>query len=164
MKITLILSLILMAALFLMIVAAVALVQDKRLFTSAPKDIQAAITEHKERFPGARLLGWTLLIIAVLAFPGAFLYGALDGLQRGYGFWRFFTRFLTMLYLLKAFDIIFFDWYLLTKSHFFQHYYPETEGCAGYNQFGFNRIRQLRDILLFPFIALLLAWICMFFS
>ena len=160
MKITLLLSLILMAALFLMIFAAVALVQDKRLFTSAPKDIQAAITEHKERFPGARLLGWTLLVIAVLAFPGAFLYGALDGLQRGYGFWQFFARFLTMLYLLKAFDIIFLDWFLLTKAHFYQHYFPETEGCAGYHQFGFNRKQQIGKLVLFPFIALLPAWIC----
>lgn len=41
MGVTLLLSIILMAALFLMIFAAVALVQDKRLFTSAPKDIQA---------------------------------------------------------------------------------------------------------------------------
>ena len=160
MKTTLLLSLILMATLFLMIFAAVALVQDKRLFTSAPKDIQAAITAHKERFPGARLLGWTLLILAVLAFPGAFLYGALDGLQRGYGFWQFFARFLTMLYLLKAFDIIFLDWFLLTKAHFYQHYFPETEGCAGYHQFGFNRKQQIGKLVLFPFIALLLAWIC----
>ena len=160
MEITLILSLILMAALFLMIFAAVALVQDKRLFTSAPKDIQAAITEHKERFPGARLLGWTLLVIAVLAFPGTFLYGALDGIHRSYGFWQFFARFLTMLYLLKAFDIIFLDWFLLTKAHFYQHYFPETEGCAGYHQFGFNRKQQIGKLVLFPFVALLLAWIC----
>ena len=160
MKVTLILSFILMAALVLMLYAAVALVQDRRLFKSAPKDIQQAITEHKERFPKARRLGWKLLIIAVLAFPGAFLYGALDGLRNNYSFWMFFIRFLTMLYLLKAFDIIFFDWYLLTKSHFFQHYYPETEGCAGYNQFGFNRRQQIGKLILFPFIALLLAWIC----
>ena len=163
MKITLILSLILMVALFLMIYAAVALVQSKKLFGSAPKDIQAAITEHKERFPGARLLGWKLLIIAVLAFPGAFLYGALDGLQRGYGFWQLFARFLTMLYLLKAFDIVFLDWFLLTKSHFYQHYFPETEGCAGYHQFGFNRWQQIGKFILFPFIALLLAWVCTLF-
>ena len=63
MKITLILSIILMAALVLMLYAAVALIQSKKLFGSAPKDIQAAITEHKEWFPGARLLGWKLLII-----------------------------------------------------------------------------------------------------
>ena len=160
MKTTLLLSLILMATLFLMIFAAVALVQSKKLFGSAPKDIQAAITEHKERFPGARLLGWALLILAVLAFPGAFLYGALDGLQRGYGFWQFFARFLTMQYLLKAFDIIFLDWFLLTKAHFYQHYFPETEACAGYHQFGFNRKQQIGKLVLFPFIALLLAWIC----
>ena len=164
MKVTMILSIILMAALTLMLYAAVALIQSKKLFGSAPKDIQAAITEHKERFSGARLLGWKLLIIAVLAFPGVFLYGALDGIHRGYGFWQFFGRFLTMLYLEKAFDIIFLDWFLLTKTHFYQHYYPETEGCTGYHQFGFNRKQQLGKIVLFPFVALLLAWICMFFS
>ena len=164
MGVTLILSLILMAALFLMVFAAVALVQDRRLFTSAPKDIQAAITEHAERFPKARRLGWKLLVIAILAFPGAFVYGALDGIQNHYSLWMFFARFLTMLYLLKAFDIIFLDWFLLTKSRFYQHYYPETEGCAGYHQFGFNRKQQIGKILLFPFVALLLAWICTLFG
>lgn len=163
MEVTLILSFILMAALFLMLYAAVALVQSKRLFGSAPKDIQAAITEHKERFPGARMLGRKLLGLAVLAFVGSFLFGALDGVQRGYSFWMFFARFLTMLYLMKVFDIIFLDWFLLTKSHFFQHYYPETESCAGYHQFGFNRRQQMGKLVLFPFISLLLAWICTLF-
>ena len=160
MGVTLLLSLILMAALFLMLFSAVALIQSKKLFGTAPKDIQAAITEHGERFPGARLLGWMLLILAVLAFAGALLYGALDGIQRGYDFWRFFARFLTMLYLEKAFDILFFDWFLLTKSHIYQHYFPETEGCAGYHQFGFNHRQQFGKLVLFPFVALLLAWIC----
>ena len=160
---TLILSFIIMAALFLMLYAAVALVQSKKLFGTAPKDIQAAISEHKERFPGARVLGWLFLILAVLAFAGAFLYGAVDGIHRDYGFWRFFARFLTMLYLEKAFDILFFDWFLLTKAHFFQHYFPETEGCAGYRQFGFNRRQQTGKLILFPFVALLLAWICTLF-
>ena len=66
-----------------------------------------------------------------------FIYAGWDGKQNNYGFWQFFWRFLAMLYLLKAFDIICLDWFLLTKSRFFQHYYPETEGCAGYHQFGF---------------------------
>lgn len=76
MLLTLILSIILMAAFFLMLFAAVALVQDRRLFKSAPKDIQAVVLEHKERFRGARVIGWILLIIAVLTLPSAFLYGA----------------------------------------------------------------------------------------
>ncbi|MCM1096863.1 MAG: hypothetical protein NC427_02230, partial [Ruminococcus flavefaciens] len=96
-------------------------------------------------------------------FLFVFVYAGWDGIRSGYGLWKLAARFLAMLYLLKAFDIIFFDWFLLTKSHFFQHYYPETEGCAGYRQFGFNRKEQITKIILFPFLALLLAWICTLF-
>jgi hypothetical protein len=68
-----------------------------------------------------------------------------------------------MLYLYKAFDMIFIDWYLLTKSHFFQHYYPETEGCKGFHSYGFNRKSQIAKIIIFPFVALAAAGICMLF-
>ena len=163
MLVTLILSIILMAAFFLMLFAAVALVQDRRLLKSAPRDVQAAMLEHKEPFCGARAIGWTLFIIAILLFPAVSLYGAWDGLRHDFSFWQFAGRFLVMLYLLKAFDIIFCDWFLLTKSHFFQHFYPETEGCAGYHQFGFNRKEQLVRIVVFPFVALFEAWICTLF-
>ena len=66
-----------------------------------------------------------------------------------------------MLYLWKAFDIIFLDWLLLTKTHFFQHFYPETECCEGYHSFGFNRKGQLIRIAVFPLVAAALAGICM---
>ena len=36
----------------------------------------------------------------------------------------------------------------------FHHYYPETEGCAGYHQFGFNCKEQFIRIIVYPFIAL----------
>ena len=149
-----------MAALFLMIWVAVSLVQNPKLFTTAPKDIQATVVPHEERFPGARILGWFLLLLCAALLLGTFIYAGWDGNQNNYGFWQFFWRFLAMLYLWKAFDIICLDWFLLTKSHFFQHYYPETEGCAGYHQFGFNRKEQLTRIVLFPFVSLLLAGIC----
>ena len=160
---TLILSIILMAALFLMLFAAVALVQDKRFFTTAPKDIQAAVLEHNEPFRGARIVGWILLIIAVLTFPTAFLYGAWDGIRYDFTFWQFAGRFWAMLYLLKAFDMICFDWLLLTKSHFFQHFYPETEGCQGYRKFGFNLKEQIIRLIVYPFVALAMAWVCTLF-
>ena len=57
MLLTLLLSLIVIVSIFLILLIAVGLIQDKRLFTTAPKDIQAAALEHKERFPGARILG-----------------------------------------------------------------------------------------------------------
>ena len=161
MLLTLLLSLVLILALMLLIYAAVALIQNRKLFTTAPKDIQAVAKDHPERFFGARALGWTLAIISVLMMIGAFVYGGYDGIQNGFSFWRHFLRFLVMLYLWKAFDIICLDWLLLTKSHFFQHYYPETEGCEGYHQFGFNRREQVTRIIIFPFVAALMSGVAL---
>ena len=157
MLLTLLLSVILMAAMFVMLYAAVGLIQDKRLFSTAPRDIQAAVIYHPERFHHAHELGWKLVTICVLMIIGVFLYGAYDGARNGYSYWQHFCRFLVILYLWKAFDIICFDWLLLTKSRFFQYFYPETAGCAGYHQFGFNWKGQLIRIAIFPMIAALLA-------
>ena len=152
-----------MIALFLMLYSAVALIQDRRLFTSAPKDVQAKIQDHEERFKCQKLLGWKLMGIAILMYVFAFFYAGYDGVKNGFAFKDFFIRYLVMLYLMKAYDMIFFDWYLLTQSHFFQHYYPETEGCEGYQRYGFNLREQITKLLLFPFVAALLAWICTMF-
>jgi len=161
MWLTVLLSFIFIAAVCLLLFAAVALIQDRRFFTTAPKDIQAAAKDHPERFRGARVLGWKLAIISLLLMIGAFVYGGYDGVKNGFGFWQHWLRFALMLYLWKTFDIICLDWLLLTKSHFFQHFYPETEGCAGYHQFGFNRKEQLIRLAVFPFAAALMALISM---
>lgn len=163
MKLTLVLTLIFIAAIMLMLYAGVALVQNKKFFTSAPKDIQEVIQEKPERFKGAHVLGYVLALISVLCIAGAFLFGAINGIKNGFTFWQFFARFLTMLYLYKAFDMIFLDWFLLTKSHFFQHYYPETEGCKGFHSYGFNKKSQIAKIIIFPFASLAAAGICMLF-
>ena len=60
MLLTLFLTLIFILAVCLLLYAAVALIQDRRFFTTAPKDIQAAAVDHPERFPGAHALGWLL--------------------------------------------------------------------------------------------------------
>ena len=159
MIITLFLSLALMAALFLLLYAAVALVQDKRLFTSAPKDIQAAVRPKPERFSGQHALGWLLLALAVLCYPAAFAYGAWEGAQQSFNFWQFFLRFFLMLILNKAFDVLFFDWFLLCHSRFFPRYYPETGSLVGPHLFGYNRKEHLLHTVLFVPACLLLAWL-----
>ena len=165
MKVTLILSIILMVALFLLLWAAVGFIQDRRFFSTAPKDIQAAVTDHQERFPGQKMVGWRMAVVALLMFVLSFLYGGYDGVRNGFGFWQFFRRFLIMLYLLKAFDIIFFDWYLLCNAglNFFPHFYPETKAVLGRHLFGYNRKTHLLHILLFPVASAALAWICTLF-
>ena len=52
MLLTIILSIIMMAGLFLMLLAGVAFIQDKKYFTSAPKDVQESILPREERFHG----------------------------------------------------------------------------------------------------------------
>ncbi|MBQ6952676.1 MAG: hypothetical protein IJP81_02055 [Bacteroidales bacterium] len=145
---TLILALGFILAILLMLYAAVALVQDKRLFSSAPKDIVDAIQPREERFKGARFLGWVLVVLSMLILVAVAVIGIWDGVRQGYGFWQFFWRCLVILYIYKTFDLVFLDWVLLQKTRFFQHYYPETEGCAGYHS------------ILFPFISALVAWLC----
>ena len=161
MLLTLLLSLIFILAVCILLYAAVGLIQNKKLFTTAPKDIQAAAVDHPERFPGAHILGWKLAILALLLMIGAFVYGGWDGVKNGFSFWQHFIRFAVMLYLWKAFDIVCLDWLLLTKSHFFQHFYPETEGCEGYHSFGFNRKEQIIRLAVFPFVAALMALLTM---
>ena len=161
MLLTILLSLTFILAVCILLYAAVGLIQNKKLFTTAPKDIQAAAVDHPERFPGAHILGWKLAILALLLMIGAFVYGGWDGVKNGFSFWQHFLRFAVMLYLWKVFDIVCLDWLLLTKSHFFQHFYPETEGCEGYHSFGFNRKEQIIRLAVFPFVAALMALLTM---
>ena len=164
MKATILLSVLMIAALFLTLYAGVALIQDKKYFSSAPKDIVAVIRPRKERFPGAHLLGWFLMIISVFLNLFALALAGIDGHRNGFTFPQYFTRYLIMFLLLKLYDILFFDLFLLTHSHFYQHFYPETEGCAGFHSFGFNWKSHLVQIIAcFP-VSALLSWICILFS
>lgn len=161
MLLTLFLTFLIWISIVLMLYSGVALIQDRRLFGSAPKDIQDAMVDHEERFRGAHLIGWILLIVSAILITFAIVYGAWDGIQNNFNFWDFFKRFLIMVLLYKLFDMFVFDWILLTKAHFYQKYYPETEGCKSYDNYGFNLKSQLLKLfIVFPLIALLLAFIC----
>ena len=164
MKITILAELMIMAAYFLLLYAGVALIQDKRFFSSAPKENLAAIPERKpERFPGAHALGWALGVLAIALFAGAAVLAAWDGVRRGFRFWGFFARFLVLLYVMELYDIFFFDWVLLCHSNFFPRYYPELKGVVGPHQFGFNKKSHLLHFVLYLPACAVLAGICTLF-
>ena len=147
-------------AILLMLYSGVALIQNKKLFSSAPNDIQEAIGEHDERFKGAHLIGWILLIISAAIITFSLVYGAWDGIMNNFTLWEFFVRFFIMFEIYKLFDMCFIDWFLLTKSNFYQHYYPETRGCESYDNYGFNLKSQLlKLIVIFPLVAFALAFV-----
>lgn len=71
MKITILATLLVFLAYFLLLYGAVGFIQDKRFFASAPQENLAAIPDRKERFRGAHALGWVIEGLAVLLFLGA---------------------------------------------------------------------------------------------
>lgn len=158
--VTFLLALLAIVGICLMLYSAVAFVQDKRFFGSAPKEAQKLMQPKPERFKGQHFLGWVLLILSLLMVVAAAVLAVWDGVRNDFGFWQFFARFLIILYAYKAFDMICFDWLLVTRSHFFQHYYPEIEGCEAYSKYGFNLKSQIIRIIAYPFICAFAAWIC----
>lgn len=73
MAITAVSILIIMAAYFLLY-GAVGFIQDKRFFSSAPKENLDAIPDTKEeRFRGAHIAGWCIVILALVMFAGTLI-------------------------------------------------------------------------------------------
>ena len=102
-----------MAAYFLVLYGGVGFIQDKRFFSSAPKENLNAIPDKKERFRGAHIIGWIIEGSAVLLFLAAAVLAAWDGVRNGFGLFRFLGRYLIMLYCMAHYSIHFFELYLL---------------------------------------------------
>ncbi len=162
MLLTVFLAIVFCAAITLLLISAVAFVQDKRFFSSAPKEaLEVLKPGNEELFYGARAMGWVLMILSVLAILGVGVVAIWDGFRSGYSFAQFFLRFVLIFTIYKAYDMIFFDWFLLCKFHFFQHYYPETAPALNGRKYGFNIKSQLLKLLvIFPAASALAAWIC----
>lgn len=163
MVITIVATLMVMVAYFLVLYGGVGFIQDKRFFSSAHKDILAVIPDKKERFRGAHIIGWVIAVIAVLLFAGAAVLSIWDGIRNGFTFLKFFARFLVILYCMEIYDIFFFDWVLLCHSNFFPHFYPEVKGIVGPHMFGYNKKAHLLHFVIFIPVCALIAWVCTLF-
>ena len=152
-------------AITLMLVSGVAFVQEDKFFSSAPKVALAVLKpRNKELFHGARAMGWVLMIISVLLILGAAVVSVWDGFRSGYTFREFFLRFVTILTIYKAYDMIFFDWFILCRFRFFQYYYPEVSEVYNDRKYGYNLKSQLLKLfIIFPAVSALAAWICTLF-
>ena len=130
-----------MVAYFLVLYGGVGFIQDKKFFSSAPKEV----------------------LDAVLLFAGAAVLSILDGIRNGFSFWNFFARFLIILYVMEIYDICFFDWVLLCHSNFFPHFYPEVDGIMGPYLFGYNKKTHIMHFIIYIPICAVIGWICTFF-
>ena len=165
MLLTVFLSIVFCAAITLMLLSAVAFIQDKKFFSSAPKEAQEVLLQRdNEPFYGARTIGWTLMVFSILMILGAGVVSIWDGFRNDFTFRQFFTRFATIFTIYKLYDMICFDYFLLMKFHFFQYYYPEVASVYPPKKYGYNMKSQLLKLLvIFPAASALAAWICSLF-
>jgi len=165
MLLTVFLALVFCGAITFLLVSAIAFVQDTRLFSSAPREVRALLQPRKEElFHGARTMGRVMMIISVLMILGVGVISICDGLRSDCTFLQFFLRFVLIFTIYKAYDMVFFDWFLLCRFHFFQYYYPEVESVYNGRKYGYNIKSQLLKLLvIFPAASALAAWICTMF-
>ena len=165
MLLTVFLALVFCAAISLMLLSAVAFIQNNRFFSSAPKEAQALLKPREtELFYGARIIGWTLMLFSLLMIAGVGVISIWDGFRSGCTFRQFFLRFVTIFTVYKLYDMICFDWFLLCKFRFFQHYYPEVAPVYNGRKYGYNIKSQLLKLLvIFHAASALAAWICTLF-
>ena len=162
MLLTIFLAIVFCAAISIMLLSAVAFIQDKKFFSSAPKEAQDAVQPRQEElFYGARTIGWTLMIFSFLMILGVGVVSIWDGIRSNFTFFQFFLRFILIFTIYKLYDMICFDYFLLMKFKFFQHYYPELETVYANRKYGYNIKSQLLKLLfIFPAASALAAWIC----
>lgn len=165
MLLTIFLAVVFCAAISLMLLSAVAFIQDNRFFSSAPKEAQELLKpREQELFYGARTIGWTLMVFSILLILGVGILSIWDGFRSGFDFRQFFLRFVLIFTIYKLYDMICFDYYLLCKFRFFQFYYPEVEEVYRNRKYGYNLKSQLLKLLLiFPAASALAAWVCTLF-
>ena len=161
MLLTVFLALVFCAAITILLISAVTFVQDTRFFSSAPKEAQEVLKpRNEELFFGARARGWVLIILSVLMILGVGVISIWDGFRSGFSFLQFFLRFVLIFTIYKAYDMIFFDWFLLCRFRFFQYYYPEVAPVYDGRKYGFNiRSQLLKLFVIFPAVSALAAWL-----
>ena len=162
MLLTLFLAIVFCVAITIMLFAAVAFIQDKKFFSSAPKEaVEAIKPRDKELFYGAKTIGWTLMVFSFLLILGTGVVSIWDGFRSGFNFIQFFLRFYLIFAIYKIYDMICFDYFLLMKYHFFQFYFSEVEKVYTGRKYGYNIKSQLLKLLVIvPAASALAAWAC----
>ena len=160
---TLILMLCNIVLLCLMILTATIFMPYRGLVKNFPKDVQEALKprlDEIDKLPKTpRIFGNILIIIMCLLFVAVFIIGGIEGLHHKYTYSQYLQRFLIIAFGTKAFDIIALDYFLLTKTNFFPHFFPETKGCAGWQQFGYNRKQHLGQSVFMLICCFVLAFV-----
>ncbi len=147
----------------LVIVIASPMAKSSVVLRFLPEDVREASKDHVDPPKHKQMTAHCLLAFFLLAMFAGIIYIGLDGVQSGIGYRSLTFRFIVMLYVMKIFDIVVQDQWLVMTVGYFKKLFPETADCAGWKNRGFNNKNQIIRIILYPFLCMLTAGIFMLF-
>ena len=161
---TVIVALVICLIEFIVIVSASPMAKPSLVLRFLPEDVQFAGKNHPEPPKSKQIIAHILLGIFLISMLAGIIYLGVDGIRSGYGFWKLTLRFIIMLYIMKAFDIIVQDQWLVMTVGYFKKLYPETSDCEGWKDRSFNNKNQIIRIVVYPFLCMLTAAVFMLFK
>lgn len=158
-----IIALILCIIEILVIVIASPMAKSSVVLRFLPEDVREAAKDHVDPPKHKQMTAHCLLAFFLFAMFAGIIYIGVDGVQSGIGYWSLTFRFIVMLYVMKIFDIVVQDQWLVMTVGYFKKIFPETAECDGWKDRGFNNKNQIIRIILYPFLCMLTAGIFMLF-
>ena len=113
---------------FIVIVIASPLAKPSLVLRFLPEDVREAAKNHPEPAKWKQLIAHFLLVVFLLSMLGGIIWLGIDGIRSGYGFWKLTLRFIVLLYVMKVFDIVVQDQWLVMTLGYFKKIFPETAG------------------------------------
>ncbi len=161
---TVIVALVLCIIEILVIVIASPIADPAVVLRFLPEDVRHAAKDHPKPAKGKQITAHILLAFFLTAMLGGIIYLGIDGIRNGYGFLKLTLRFVALLYIMKAFDIIVQDQWLVMTVGYFKRIFPETVDCDGWNDRGFNNRNQVIRIIAYPFLSMITAGLFRLFN
>lgn len=112
----------------LAIMVAGACLPARIVLRSLPKKIQELTADHTDPPVWRQAIGYAVLLVWMVAMVGVLVICIRHGRASGLGFAQLLARLLTVFGMWKATDIIFLDWLLVSRIHFFERFFPEMRG------------------------------------
>ena len=147
----------------LVIVIASPMAKSSVVLRFLPEDVREAAKDHVDPPKHKQMIAHCLLAFFLISMFAGMIYIGLDGVRSDIGYWELTIRFIVMLYVMKIFDIVVQDQWLVMTVGYFKKIFPETAECAGWKDRSFNNKNQIIRIILYPFLCMMTAGIFMLF-
>ncbi|MBR3636956.1 MAG: hypothetical protein IKN45_03440 [Lachnospiraceae bacterium] len=154
---TIIVALILCVIEILVIVIASPMAKSSVVLKFLPEDVRLAAKDHKDPPKHKQMVAHVLLAFFLIAMIAGTIYIGADGIRSNIGYWQLTLRFIVMLYIMKVFDIVVQDQWLVMTVGYFKKLYPETADCEGWKNRGFNNKNQIIRIIAYPFLCMIMS-------